>query len=129
MSNPGKGGRGKLAPYKTIHYRIPEPIKKTVESLANAYRIFAGSRNWEGANKLLDEVNNAILVSTNFDKNEVINYNEKIANLEKQVTDFKAEREKQLSILVPALEYKPQQARKVQEAIREAFPELKVDFK
>jgi len=32
------GGRGKKAPYKTEHYRIPAPIKPLVQALANQYR-------------------------------------------------------------------------------------------
>ncbi len=32
------GGRGKKAPYKTEHYRIPAPIKPLVQALANEYR-------------------------------------------------------------------------------------------
>lgn len=32
------GGRGKKAPYKTEHYRIPAPIKPLVQVLANQYR-------------------------------------------------------------------------------------------
>jgi hypothetical protein len=32
------GGRGKKAPYKTEHYRIPVPIKPLVQVLANQYR-------------------------------------------------------------------------------------------
>ena len=36
--NHGFRGRGKVAPYITTHYRIPLPIKPTVEILANKYR-------------------------------------------------------------------------------------------
>ena len=32
------GGRGKVAPYKTIHVRIPEPIKEEVQELTRRYR-------------------------------------------------------------------------------------------
>jgi len=32
------GGRGKKAPYKTEHYRIPAPIKPLVQVLADRYR-------------------------------------------------------------------------------------------
>lgn len=40
-SNPKKyiiKGRGKTAPYKTCHYRIPVPLKPVIELLANSYR-------------------------------------------------------------------------------------------
>ena len=42
--NKPVGGRGKKAPYQTTHYRIPEPIKELVESLASQYRdyVFEG---------------------------------------------------------------------------------------
>lgn len=42
MLNPGRGGRGKRAPYNTIHYRIPEPIKPVVEMLADRFRQLIG---------------------------------------------------------------------------------------
>jgi len=38
MDDIAKGGRGKKAPYKTTHFRIPEPIKPVVEQLVIAYR-------------------------------------------------------------------------------------------
>lgn len=38
-----KGGRGKKAPYKTTHVRVPEPIKAEVERMAAQYR--AGELN------------------------------------------------------------------------------------
>ena len=38
MKNPGVGGRGKRAPYKTTHYRIPIAIKPIVEEMARKYR-------------------------------------------------------------------------------------------
>lgn len=33
-----KGGRGKKAPYETVMYRIPSPVKSVVEMLAQQYR-------------------------------------------------------------------------------------------
>ena len=33
-----KGGRGKTAPYKTTHLRVPEPIKDRIQSLIDDYR-------------------------------------------------------------------------------------------
>lgn len=38
MAIYSKGGRGKKAPYKTVHYRIPEPIKPIVEDIADKFR-------------------------------------------------------------------------------------------
>ncbi|AFY75202.1 hypothetical protein Syn7502_03340 [Synechococcus sp. PCC 7502] len=41
------GGRGKKAPYKTEHYRIPAPIKPLVQALANHYRELASQNKGE----------------------------------------------------------------------------------
>jgi hypothetical protein len=38
MPDYTKGGRGKLAPYETVHYRIPKPIYSLVMEFANNYR-------------------------------------------------------------------------------------------
>ena len=37
-NNPGLGGRGKRAPYKTTHYRMPVALKPIVEEMAGKYR-------------------------------------------------------------------------------------------
>ena len=37
-NNPGIGGRGKRAPYKTTHYRMPIALKPIVEEMARKYR-------------------------------------------------------------------------------------------
>lgn len=106
MSNPSKGGRGKLAPYTTVHYRIPNPIKLTVERLAGAYKVLAGDENWNGCNKLLEQVNIVIADAVDFDKKEDKSYNQEVQKLQErlnaaneQITQLKAEREEQLSIL------------------------------
>ncbi len=33
-----KGGRGKIAPYRTTHLRVPEPIKDQIQSIIDDYR-------------------------------------------------------------------------------------------
>ena len=38
MANFTKGGRGKKAPYETVHYRIPKPLKSTIQKLTSAYK-------------------------------------------------------------------------------------------
>lgn len=41
MSNSeslARGGRGKKAPYDSMHYRIPMPLKPAIESIASRYR-------------------------------------------------------------------------------------------
>lgn len=35
---PPKGGRGRKAPYKTTHYRIPEALKPYIKDIANRYK-------------------------------------------------------------------------------------------
>ena len=44
MANFTKGGRGKKAPYETVHYRIPKPLKSTVQKLTNAYKNLLGTK-------------------------------------------------------------------------------------
>ena len=44
MANFTKGGRGKKAPYETVHYRIPKPLKSTIQKLANAYKNLLGTK-------------------------------------------------------------------------------------
>ena len=44
MANFTKGGRGKKAPYETVHYRIPKPLKSTIQKLANAYKSLLGTK-------------------------------------------------------------------------------------
>ena len=44
MANFTKGGRGKKAPYETVHYRIPKPLKLTVQKLTNTYRNLLGTK-------------------------------------------------------------------------------------
>ncbi len=40
-TNPSVGGRGKRAPYQTVHFRIPKALKLTVQELAAAYKYLA----------------------------------------------------------------------------------------
>lgn len=63
LTNPGRGGRGKIAPYQTIHYRIPKPIKPTTERLAAVYRLLVGTNFEEGVQVLLQQVDEAIAAS------------------------------------------------------------------
>ena len=38
MADFTKDGRGKKAPYETVHYRIPKPLKSTIQKLTSAYK-------------------------------------------------------------------------------------------
>ena len=42
MANFTKGGRGKKAPYETVYYRIPKPLKSTIQKLTNTYKNLLG---------------------------------------------------------------------------------------
>ncbi len=44
ITNFTKGGRGKKAPYETVHYRIPKPLKSTIQKLSNTYRNLVGTK-------------------------------------------------------------------------------------
>ncbi len=44
MTDFTKGGRGKKAPYETVHYRIPKPLKSTIQKLSNTYRNLLGTK-------------------------------------------------------------------------------------
>lgn len=132
MSNPGTGGRGKLAPYTTVHYRIPKPIKETVERLAGAYRTLLVDRSWDSCDELLRQVNSAIADAVDFDKQQVVEQNEELENLQKQlnlaneqIRQLQLEKEKVASILVPAFKSaKPNSAGKLLKIIKELFPEV-----
>lgn len=67
MSNYVKGGRGKKAPYKTVHYRIPEPIKPTVRILADEYRQLTTAQSESEADEMLERVQSTIV------NNQIIN--------------------------------------------------------
>lgn len=56
MTEYFKGGRGRKAPYQTIHYRIPEPIKPTVEMLAEQYRELVSAESTSKTEEMLERV-------------------------------------------------------------------------
>lgn len=55
-----KGGRGKRAPYETVMYRIPVPIKAVVEKIGFAYRLLADGIVDPKGEQLIKRVENAI---------------------------------------------------------------------
>lgn len=122
MSNPGKGGRGKAAPYSTVHYRIPEPIKPTVERLAAAYRIMVADRGMLKAHiQLVESVDNVISQSTGLEMNST----SKVEILQDRINQLEGERERAISILVPALEAsRTNNASKLIRDVKSIFPEL-----
>ena len=44
MTDFTKGGRGKKAPYQTVYYRIPKPLKSRVQELSNTYINLFGTK-------------------------------------------------------------------------------------
>lgn len=85
-----KGGKGKKAPYTTIHYRIPEPIKPLVEKLANGYKTLLGHDR--STNELLFEVEKAITSSVYpSDEKVVPSKTEDTSQLEAYITKLEDE--------------------------------------
>lgn len=60
-----KGGRGKRAPYKTLHYRIPEPLYECFMAIANHYRRIATGGDAEQAGRFVDELEGAAAAVAN----------------------------------------------------------------
>lgn len=58
-----KGGRGKVAPYKSTHVRVPEPIKEQIQRLIDDWHESQGLTQWE--ENLLTGLNNPL---TDYDK-------------------------------------------------------------
>jgi hypothetical protein len=57
-------GRGKTAPYKTSHYRIPLPLKPIVEKLSNRYRELVSEYDNPDDTELINNVLRTIIPST-----------------------------------------------------------------
>ncbi len=108
MSDYSKGGRGKKAPYQTVHYRIPEPIKPTVEMLAKQYRQLATAQSVDEANEMLERIRNVITVNQ--------------LETDKDGTRFsEADLEQIVSILQEALKLKANSGGKIKKLIREVL--------
>ncbi len=124
MFNPGKGGRGKVAPYSTTHYRIPEPLKPTVERLTSVYRILVGSEDPEVCERLISSVDSAISNLGEKEQNnenleaELIAAKNEIRALKVRVTSVTAR-------LETALQLKSREGTKMKEIISESINNLK----
>lgn len=139
MSNPGRGGRGKAAPYSTIHYRIPEPIKPTVERLAAVYRIMVANAGMLATHdQLIKAVDNVISQSTSLETNsisEVEKLQQKVSELEAEIERLKLKEKdsreqlyecvqdgfKAADILRPLLKLKTRQGAVMKEEIEKAL--------
>jgi hypothetical protein len=108
MSEYTKGGRGKKAPYKTVHYRIPQPIKPTVETIAERYRELVTAESSVEAEEMLERVQTSIVGDVLDENKPDTKFTE--ANLEQIV-----------SILQEALTLKANAGGKIKDRIREAL--------
>jgi hypothetical protein len=108
MTDYSKGGRGKKAPYETVHYRIPQPIKPTVEMLAERYRKLVTTESSVKAEELLKRVHDSVA-------NELTTEN-------KPGTKFtKVDLEQIITLLQDGLKLKANAGGKIKERIREAL--------
>lgn len=55
-----KGGRGKRAPYETVMYRIPAPIKPVVELIGHTYRLLVDGVADPNGEQLIRRVEDAV---------------------------------------------------------------------
>jgi hypothetical protein len=108
MPDYSKGGRGKKAPYKTGHYRIPQPIKPTVEMLADQYRELVVNDSESEASAMLERVNEAIVGSQKTENKPGTNFNE-------------ADLEQVINILQEALKLKANAGGAIKERIKEVL--------
>ena len=120
MTDFTKGGRGKKAPYKTVYYRIPKPLKSTVQKLSNAYKNLFGTKYFDELIVNVEEVINLTgckgendtkgisKVGTKYSelKQTVQRWQKAIANLE---PGFKIKRADKLFEEIAALEWEERQ--------------------
>ena len=60
MTDYTRGGHGKKAPYETEMYRIPTPIKETVQQLSTAYKRLCNLETTISPSHLIKQVQTAI---------------------------------------------------------------------
>ena len=138
-TNPGKGGRGKRAPYESIHYRIPTPIKPVVEMLAEAYRQLLDTDLDPKGEKLLRQTENAIAIACypsdaqpanqdSYCTQELEKLQLQLENLKRveqlsheQITQLTADQLQVASILKEALKLKANAGGAIKEKIKEAL--------
>ncbi len=64
MADPGKGGKGKKAPYDSILVRVPLPLKPLVRSLIFAWRNQLGSILDTNGDSLRSQVESALAAAS-----------------------------------------------------------------
>lgn len=122
MFDPGKGGRARKAPYTTIHYRIPEPIKPTVEKLASKFREVV--YEMLGVESLLERVNEAIDTNSSDKNRELDELLLKLEEYQTEITQLKEEKAIAIRILQEGLAVKGNKAGEVKSFIKKAYSHL-----
>ena len=107
MKSPATGGRGKIAPYRTTHYRIPEPLKETVFKLSEHYRYkvtnYVNPNDVDLINQCLASLkpDNAV-----FQNQQLQEAHKQIAELKQQIEDMQNRESRQREILINAKKLK-----------------------
>jgi hypothetical protein len=123
MSSPGKGGRGKQAPYTSTHCRIPEPIKASVERFAIAYRILAFDGDSESCKNLIKSVDDAT-ASLGEAEEEIERLKLELALANTKIEVLENERESAITNLLTAFSLSSREGVKMKSAIASSFPEI-----
>jgi hypothetical protein len=123
MSSPGKGGRGKQAPYKSTHCRVPEPIKESVERFAIAYRILAFDGDLKSCRNLINSVDDAT-ASLGEAEDEIKRLKLEVALANTRIEVLESEREFAITNLLTAFSLSSREGVKMKSAIASSFPEI-----
>jgi hypothetical protein len=124
MSSPGKGGRGKQAPYSTTHCRVPEPIKESIERFATAYRILSFDGDSEGCRNLIKSVDDAT-ASLGEAEDEIKRLKLELALANTKIEALENEREFAIINLLTGYGLGSRDGVKIRRAIAIAIPEVK----
>jgi hypothetical protein len=123
MSSPGKGGRGKQAPYKSTHCRVPEPIKESVERFAIAYRILAFDGDLKSCRNLINSVDDAT-ASLGEAEDEIKRLKLELAVANAKIEALGNEKESAITNLLTALGLSSREGVKMKNTIVSSFPEI-----
>ena len=78
------GGRGRKAPYDSMHYRIPMPLKPAIENIASRYRDLVGN---------YDSIDNPDLINAAIDGTDNLAINKRAIILEAIASFIEAEKQ------------------------------------
>lgn len=98
MTDFSKGGRGKKAPWDTVMYRIPLPIKPAVELFARAYRLVSDNGACDSAAE--DLIKRAIdAIDSDSSRHTVSAHEQEIKDLKRDLEETQLELQKTRSQL------------------------------